>query len=263
MDQLELRFYPRAEIAEALQIKIEGNRNFGRDVETKLSNAGYCCEYKSRQGVYILSKPETPEERLSEILYRGYGINIQIHAEEFACFIAAFTDIEGFESMPWAERAAAYYTYYGICVSDKTLRNWCSQLIDRGVIAKMGGSTRWRTYFEGNRKIREPIEEIDVVEMENYFERRSELFKNHYIDELESGLPPRVARKAAWKQTYIDLWGEFGVCYYYCKTFTLTAFSYNDVDVREIYELVTEIAAVAPPPMKARSEAPPTKEFTF
>ncbi len=37
--------------------------------------------------------------------------------------------------------------------------------------------------------------------MESYFERRSELFKDHYIAALESGLPPTAARKAAWKQT--------------------------------------------------------------
>lgn len=263
MDQLELRFYTRPEISKALSVRLEDNNNFKRDIENKLSNWGYGFHYIDRQGVEIRSKPETPEDRLAEILYRGFGINIQIDAEQFACFIAAFTDIEGFDSMPWAEREIACRKYYGVSACERTLRNWCSQLIDRGVIAKMGGSTRWRTYFEGNRKIREPIEEIDEVEMENYFERRSELFQENFITELKSGLSPKAARKAAWKQTYIDLWGEFGVCYYYCKTFTLSNFSYNDVDVREIYELVTEIAAAAPPPKTPSPQAPPTTEFTF
>lgn len=261
MNQLELRSYPRAEIAKALSVNIKDSGHFKRNVENALSKWGYGFHYETA-AVEIISKPETPEERLAEILYRGYGIDIQICAEQFACFISAFSDIEGFESMPWAERAAAYYSYYGICVSDKTLRNWCSQLIQRGVIAKMGGSTKWRTYFEGNCKIREPIEEIDKVEMESYFERRSELFKGNYISELERGLPPGVARKAAWKETYADLWAEFNCCFYYCKYFTLTEFSYNDVDVREIYELVTEIAAAAPPPNEPSAAAPTTK-FVF
>ncbi len=85
--------------------------------------------------------------------------------------------------------------------------------------------------------------------MDNYFERRSELFKDNYIAELEHGLPPRVARKAAWKQTYSDLWAEYDCCYYYCKNFTLNAFSNSGVNVREVYELCRELAAAAPPPI--------------
>lgn len=263
MNQLELRFYSRPEIAEALSVNIKDTDHFAGKVKDRLQKWGYGFRYIDRQGVEIISTPETPEERLAEILYRGYSIDIQICAEQFACFIAAFSDIEGFESMPWAERAAAYYSYYGICVSDKTLRNWCSQLIQRGVIARMGGSTKWRTYFEGNRKIREPIEEIDEVEMQSYFERRSELFKDHYIFHLEREEKPGAARKAAWKETYADLWNEFNCCFYYCKYFTLSKYSYNDVDVREIYELVTEIAAAAPPPTEASAAAPPTSGFVF
>ena len=264
MEQLELRFYPREEIATVLNVNIKDSNHFAENVKRKLKNSGYGFDYQNRQGVNILSKPETPSERLAEILYRGFEIDIQVFPEQFAYFISAFNDIDGFESMPWAERASAYYNFYGVCVNDKTLRNWCSQLIDRGVIARFGGYTRWRTYFEGNRKIREPIEEIDEVEMQNYFDRRSEIFKNNYITELEQGLSPRVARKAAWKQTYLDLWAEFNCCYYYCKNFTLTAFSYNSIDVREIYELVNEIAAVAPPPTEASTQSLKScKEFVF
>ena len=80
MEQLELRFYPREEISEIVHVRLDSN-NFGRDVTSTLKNAGYGCEYKARRGVFILSKPETPEERLAEILYRGFGIDIQINAE--------------------------------------------------------------------------------------------------------------------------------------------------------------------------------------
>lgn len=263
MEQLELRFYSREEIAPLLSVNIKDSDHFAGNVKSRLEKWGYGFRYVIRQGVEILSKPETPEERLAEILYRGYGISIQINAEQFACFIAAFTDIDGFDSMPWEERATAYYEYYGICVNEKTLRNWCSQLIEHGVIARAGASTKWRTYFDGNRKIREPIEEIDEAEMQSYFERRGEIFKDHYISEMERGLPPRVARKTAWKDTYSDLWAEFNCCFYYCKNFTLTAFSYNDVDVREIYELCRELAAAAPPPTGPAPCPLPTSEFVF
>ena len=200
MNQLELRFYTRPEIAEVLSVNINDSKHFAEKVKTRLKNAGYGFHYIDKQGVEILSKPETPREKLAEILYRGLGIDIQINAEQFACFIAAFTDIEGFADEPWDTRLKLYNEYYGYSFSDhRTLRSWCSQLIDRGVIVKESGSTKWRTYYDGGKKIQEPIEEIDEVEMESYFQRRGVIFKDHYIAMLERGLPPKAARKAAWK----------------------------------------------------------------
>ena len=263
MEQLELRFYTRPEIAQALSVNIKDTDHFAERVKDRLKKWGYGFHYINRQGVEILSKPETPEERLAEILYRGYGIDIQINAEQFACFIAAFTDIEGFAGEPWDKRLKLYNEYYGYSFSDhRTLRSWCSQLIERGVIAKDACSAKWRTYYADGKKIQEPIEDIDEVEMESYFQRRGELFKEKYIAMLERGFPPGAARKAAWKQTYVDLWAEFQCCFYYCKGFNLTSFSYNDVDVRDIYELCRGLAAAAPPTIGA-STAPPTTEFVF
>ena len=187
MKQYELGFYTRAEIAEILSIRLEGNNNFKRDVESKLSKSKYGFHYIDRQGVEIQTKPEKPEDRLCEILYRGYKIDVQTNPLLFACFISAFMDIKDFESSPWGEREKIYLEHYGYHVTERTMRNWCSQLLDRGIIAKAGETTAWRTYFEGDRKIREPIEEIDKVEMENYFECRAEFFKDHYNKYLENG----------------------------------------------------------------------------
>ena len=100
--------------------------------------------------------------------------------------------------MPWEERAKILREKYDISISDRTLRSWCSQLIKRGIIAKDACAVKWRTYYEGGKKIQEPIEEIDEVEMESYYQRRGEIFKDNYIAMLERGLPPKAARKAAW-----------------------------------------------------------------
>ena len=203
-----------------------------------------------------MSKPETPAERLAELLYRGFGIDIQINPIQFACFIAAFTDIKGFGSMPWGDRKKLLHSRYGVSVEEKTLLNWCSRLIEKGVIAKVGASTRWRTSFDGSRKIREPVAENDEEEMRRYFKRRGELFKDHYISELERGLPPVVARKAAWKETYVDLWAEFNCCYYYCKGFVLSAFSEEqEVMLQEVYELSRELAAAGPQPLESSTKS--------
>ena len=264
MEQLELRRYPREEIAKVLSLNIKDSRHFKRNLESKLSKMGYGYHYEY-EAVEILSLPNDPKKRLAALLIEGCGIDIQVDVVQFACFLSAFIDIDGFESMTWKKREFLCSKYYGTTVCDRTLWNWCSQLIDSGVIAKTGGYTKWRTYFDGNRKIQEPIEEIDEVEMDSYFERRGALFKDHYITALERGLPPKEARDAAWKETYVDLWAEFQCCFYYCKTFTLNAFSESDeVDIREVYELAHELAAAAPPPIEASTAAPQSSNvFVF
>jgi hypothetical protein len=246
-------------------VNIKDTDNFARNIKAKLKKWGYGFHYETA-AVEILSKPETPEERLAEMLYRGFGISVQIDPIAFACFIAAFTDIERFaDNIPWYTRLKLYNEYYGYNFSqDRTLRNWCSQLIDRGVVVKNTCSAKWRTYYADGKKNQEPITEIDEVEMDSYFQRRGEIFKDHYISELERGLPPVAARKAAWKETYTDLWAEFGCCYYYCKGFNISNFSYNDVDLHEIFELCRELAAAAPPPIETKP--PPSQscnDFVF
>ncbi len=263
MEQLELRYYPREEIAEALSVKVTSH-NFKRDVENILSKWGYGYNYLNRRGVEILSKPETAEEKLAEIIYRGYGVDIQINSFQFACFIAAFTDIEGFESMPWGAREKEIYQKYGFYVNDRTLRNWTARLIDNGFVAKLAEYSVWRTRFEGNRKIREPITESEYNELDEFYKRRSELFEMHYADNIKLGISPEEAKNAAWTTTYKDLWTEFDCCYYYCKTFVLSAFSKsNEIDFKEVYELVQVIAAAAQRSDETEPFTSQSKEFVF
>ena len=68
MNQLELRSYPRAEIAEVLSVNINDSGHFKRNVESKLSKWGYGFRYETA-AVEILSKPETPEERLYDTMF--------------------------------------------------------------------------------------------------------------------------------------------------------------------------------------------------
>ena len=243
MKQLELRSYPRAEIAEVLSVNINDSKHFARNIRAKLDKWGYGYEY-GRQSVQIISKPETPAERLAELLYRGYGIDVQIHPLHFACFIAAFTDIDGFDSMPWAERVDVYYKKYGVSADQRTLRNWCSQLIQRGVISKYGDGTAWKTEIINGRKLRLPIDEEDDEERRKYYSRRKEIFAVFYADELKQGLNPKEAKAQAWSDTYNQLWAEFRCCYYYCKTFTVNAFDEENV-LFDIFEIVDELAGVA------------------
>ena len=115
----------------------------------------------------------------------------------------------------------------------------------------------------GGKKIQEPIGKADK-EMQSYFERRAELFKEHYESEVKRGMPPRDARNSAWKMTYSDLWAEFNCCFYYCKGFALNAFSDNGVNMCEIYELCRELAAAAPAPIETKAPDPQSSNvFVF
>ncbi len=153
MKQLECRFYSRTEIAEVLSVNIKGN-NFVRGVENKLSKWGYKFHYINRQGVEILSKPETPKERLKELLIRCFGIDVQINAVHFAYFIDALDSYEEFRSMPWEERVIFLQNHYGFFSVDKrTLSHWCKQLIERNVIEKDNlNVSYWCTFYEAGLK---------------------------------------------------------------------------------------------------------------
>ena len=125
MKQLECRFYSRSEIAEIVK-RDPKSSHFARDVQTTLNKWGYAYQYQ-RTGVEVTKQPETPEERLAEILIRKLNIDIQIDPKAFALFLFAFQDIEQFDSMPWNERADVLYFEYDVKVDERSLRNWCNK----------------------------------------------------------------------------------------------------------------------------------------
>ena len=116
MEQLELRFYTRQQIAEILSVNLQDSNHFKRNVESTLSKWGYAYQY-STPGVTIKSKPETAEERLKEILIRVLKLDVQINPYDFACFLTAFSDIDGFANMPWDKRAEILENVYNVKVA--------------------------------------------------------------------------------------------------------------------------------------------------
>ena len=210
MQQLECRFYPRQEIAEALSVNPKDSKHFAERVKTTLDKWGYEYEY-SRSGVEITGKPETAEERLREILIRKLNLDVQVDAYAFACFTCAFTDIGSFDSMPWEERAELMKYKYGVDVSDRTLRNWCRKLISSNIIQKCGKQTYWKTEIYEKEKYRSKVDPDDE-DMARYFQMKSK-----YLEETRKSaenLELRQSEAAAWSATYKKLWREFQCCYY-------------------------------------------------
>ena len=168
---------------------------------------------------------------------REYGLDVQIDCYAFAAFVMAFNDIDGFDSMPWEERAKILREKYDISVSDRTLRSWCSRLISSNIISKERIYTFWKTEIIDGVKCRTQVDREAAAE---YYDRRSELVRKYSIDNLLAGMSKTEAWKNAWTAAYCSLWDEFHCCYYYCKSFLFSSFSDKDM-MFDVYELAREI----------------------
>ena len=222
MNQLELRYYPREEIAEICGIDAK-SQNFKRNVESKLVKWGYSYNY-SRKGVEIISQPQTAKERLSEMMIRKYDLDIQIDCYEFATFLYSLLLDDAFSSMPWKEREDWLRVEFNISVDERTLRKWCSKFISHGTIVKdKSNKSYWKTNYD---KTREEIS-IDDKERQDYWKEFWEMKKNGEED---------IQKR---------LWNKYGCCYYSCATLMVSAF--DDIsELEEIIELVNEIAEAEP-----------------
>lgn len=240
MIQLEQKIYTKAEIAEILGINIKDS-HFKRNVENTLTKWGYEYEYPSYSKTITIKYVPCAEDKLSEILIREYGLDIQINPTEFACFIHAFNNIDGFVSMPWGERVEQLKEKYGIEICDKTLRNWTNKLIAAGAIIKSDyNKTYWKstkitdTYTIRERATRE--------EFSDYYKYKNEVYKNNIAELIITGNEDLQKVKAeAYKQAHIAAMNKFnGWCYYSCKSFELSAFDENSL--AEVFEIVEDIA---------------------
>lgn len=217
-------------MADLLNLDLGDTSHLKRNIEIKLKSWGYKFNYIPRKGVEIISQPTSPQERLTEIMIREYGLDVQIDIKAFACFIYAFSDIEGFSAMPWKLRTEAINAAYGVNVCERTLRNWCDKLINTRTIEKSNGEkTYWRTSRINGETFRDLVSGNEELErkMRSYWVERNELLKEYN-----------------WNEAFGVLWNKYHCCYYSCKTFVLSAFD-NIGQFQEIYELIEVIMAAA------------------
>ena len=237
---MEKRFYSKKELAEITGYRIEDVNHFKRNVESALSKWGYRSDWVRGFGAIITKIPETPEERLKEILIRQFHVDIQVDMYAFACFVTAFTDIEGFACMPWAERETEYFNYSGIYVEQATLSNWSKNLFEQGIMMKGEAGSFWRTdVLQDGSKVRT---QVTAEEAQSFFKRRSMLIEhNRLFLSCVVNMTPKEKEQAAWSDAYRVLWKEYKCCYYSCKTFSFAAFTEQGL-LAEVYELTREIS---------------------
>lgn len=240
MKQLELRAYSRVEISEVLGVNIADSNHFKRNVESKLNRWGYSYEY-SRKQVVITRQPTTAEERLSEMMIRAFNMDVRIDSYTFAAFIYSLVVYPEFVSMPWEERAKFLEDEFNITVSDRTLRSWCSHLIESHAVVKDNSYlTRWITGYCNGEKYRELVDGDPELEQfaDDYWNEKKELLEEF------SDLPA----KEKWDTVRKTLWDRHHCCLYCCKGIVFSAWNdeMSNEALQEVIELVNEIAEKEP-----------------
>jgi len=220
VQQLKCRFYSRAEIAALLSVNLNDSNHFAERVQRTLDRWGYEYEY-TRRGVTIVHAPETPLERLREILIRELKLNVQVDPLAFACFLYAFSFIPDFDAMPWTERAEQLEMAFDVNVSHRTLQSWCNKLAAKGIIARSSEQHYWQTRIIDGNKCRFPIDDDDPF-LAEYLEAKMRIYNEKYAL-LCAQHPERKASSLAWKETMAQLWEEFECCFYSCKLWEFNA----------------------------------------
>ena len=229
MKELELRFYTLKEIIEATECKHHSNSK--RDVEKKLKDENYEYKWYDRKGVRILRHKEIdePERLLKRLLVERLGLNTQIDAVDFACFVSAYQVIEGFAAMPWETRLQKLNEYFGLTESESTFYNWARKLFESENAKQLKKVALWHTTKDKNGKKKQECVEPTSEEYRAFCTARSECL----IRLEKEGVPPEK-RFGTMIHLLSDEWGH----YFYCPETCLDAFG---PDIEEISRLVKEI----------------------
>lgn len=239
MEQLELRSYDRKEIASILHVN-PAPKNFKRDTENRLSRWGYQYVIVDRGPVIITGKPETPEDRLKEIMFRLFELDTQTGTNGemdngstvFACHLHFMMTEEIAETMPWDERYAWLNENYGVTACPPCLQRWTNRLIAHDIMNKSStGAMWWMTYYIDGVKHRVPVDETDP-ELINYREYKAKI------------LPEMLRRtngnvNTAYHLLEKCLWAVFHCRYYQCKCLQVNGLT--DEDTETVLALVDKI----------------------
>ena len=234
MKQLELRPYSRQEIADVLGVNIEDTSHFKRNVENTLLKWGYSFEY-SRKQVKILRAPTSAAERLSELMIRLYDLDIQTDIYAFSCFLYSIAVYPEFNTAPWVEKSRILEDEFSVVVNDRTLRSWCTKLIDCGTLVKNKEQRScWITGYYNGEKYRE------LVDGDQHLEETAARYRRD--------MSYAMKRLNDWNEVFSEMWEKYHFCVYYCYGFSFSAFDAraNHETIGHIIDLVNEITERGP-----------------
>lgn len=252
MKQLELNeVITREEMGALLSIDSK-NKNFARSVTNILNRWGYEAEKLPKKRYKIIRVPQTPEEKLNELLVRKFNMDIHTDTYAFGVFVMELAENVEFAAMPWERRVQELKEFYDIEISEKTLRTWAKRLMEAGIIAKDNNDkVEWVTVARGKVKERYTVEEFekeyDKLSIQEYKEMRMKLIKEYQQQGMSF-------KEAYPKAVFNDIFkGEYskkyeGVLLYKCATLTFSAFGevVSHEEIEEIFDLCAEIADSEP-----------------
>ena len=158
----------------------------------------------------------------------------QVDAYDFACFINAFSSIDGFDAMPWITRTAIFNHHYHNNVSKPTLERWHHHLVESGNMVKFAKGALWRTFKDEDGYIVQKRVEPDSQEYQEYCEKRWAYLNGSGFDGAD-----KETRKNTWGSMVYNLMPDYGV-YYYCPSSILNALGDQ---AEEIARLVAQVMA--------------------
>ena len=235
MNELENRFYSRAEISEATGIPASASQ-FARDVKKKLTDEGYAYEWKPRRGVQIFSRTVTPQMELKKLLVERLGLSSQIDALDFAQFLVTIMTVPGFASMPYETKETVFSDICGHDIDDGTLRNWASKLYGSENAYREKKGALWHTYKDEFGIKRQEPADPNSEEYKTYCDARTSTLEAIKKADEECKASPEE-RKKAYGKMLSCLYDRYG-CYYWCPEITLNAIG---DDMPEILRLLDEI----------------------
>ena len=222
MEQLQKRGYTKEEISAFTGISLTDHQFRDRAI-ARLNHWGYEVDYPRylRRGVpsiIITRIPTTADERLVELMYRVYGLDIQVEAEDFAIFLDALMMYDG-KGMPWLKREMEIKSVYNRKVSAQRMSRWARKLIEGNFMTKQPkqDGTWWKTYIDDGekRQVKVPDDEIEVAEQ--YAQRKIELAAETDFS------------NAGWSYAYKTLWEEYQCCYYQVGNLVLNGFKEEEI----------------------------------
>lgn len=243
MKQLELQYYTKQELCEIFDID-GANKNSARDIKNILAKCGYEHTKWSCKGITITKKPESAEEKLSELFIREFNIDVRTNIYGMACFLVMLGCYEDFQSMPWSVRAEELFKEYQVRVDEKTLRNWFNKLEKRDLVVKFRSEkTTWLSFYVDGEIYREMVTGNEDAERQarQYFKKRNQYVREYRQRELFENNREDIHKinSEAWSFAHKMLWDEFHCCFYTCFSVYLNAIGEY---AQEIFELVEEIS---------------------
>ena len=163
---MELREYSRKELAEIFDVKFPSD-NFKRDIENKLKNSGYEWTIKHGGPITITKRPETAKERLIEVMYRKFNLDVQVSFNDFICFLdSIFT----FSNMPWHARHDDIKETFERDVSPQRMSRWAKHLLESNTFVKTQRTYGiwWKTYYDAGYKEQVRVREDEMPDVEDY-----------------------------------------------------------------------------------------------